>query len=357
MPLTDNLARYPLAFLPTPLQPLHRLSRQLGEEGERESAADSALAADGSGAAGALGSRPDGLVNLWIKRDDQTGLAGGGNKTRKLEFLIADALAQGADTIITAGAVQSNHCRQTAAAAAKAGLACHLVLGGQPPQEVNGNLLLDHLLGAILHWTTREQRLETMAGLADDLQAAGKRPYPITYGGSDPVGATGYALAIEEIRDQCAQAHLKPDALVFASSSGGTQAGLLAGAWALGWDVPILGISVDEPEARLQAIVAGLATRTADHIGCPHMFQPCDVRVNAQYLGSGYAVMGALERETITRLARSEGIFLDPVYTARAFGGLLDIVRRGGFAAGQNVIFWHTGGSPALFAYAEELLA
>lgn len=347
MPLTERLARYPLAFLPTPLQPLRRLSRQLGEEGRRGAA--------GAGTDG--GTDPSSFVNLWIKRDDQTGLAGGGNKTRKLEFLIADALAQGADTIITTGAVQSNHCRQTAAAAAKAGLACHLVLGGPPPQEVNGNLLLDNLLGATLHWTKREQRLETMAGLADDLRAAGKHPYPITYGGSDPVGAAGYALAIEELRDQCAQADLKPDALVFASSSGGTQAGLLAGAWALGWDVPILGISVDEAEARLQALVAGLATRTAEHLGCPHTFEPCDVRVNAQYLGGGYAVMGPLEREAITRLARSEGIFLDPVYTGRAFGGLLDIIRRGGFAAGQNVIFWHTGGAPALFAYADDLLA
>jgi L-cysteate sulfo-lyase len=346
MPITARLARYPLAFLPTPLQPLRRLSRQLGEEEGRATAA--------------VGTErrtdPSGIVNLWIKRDDQTGLAGGGNKTRKLEFLIADALGQGADTILTTGAVQSNHCRQTAAAAAKAGLACHLVLGGQPPQELTGNLLLDSLLGATLHWTTREQRLETLAELVDDLRAAGKHPYPITYGGSDPVGAAGYALAIEELRDQCAQTDLKPDALVFASSSGGTQAGLLAGAWALGWDVPILGISVDESEARLQALVGDLATRTAEHLGCPHTFEPCDVRVNARYLGGGYAIMGALEREAITLMARSEGIFLDPVYTGRAFGGLLDIIRHGGFAAGQNVIFWHTGGAPALFAYAEELL-
>ena len=345
MSITERLARYPLAFLPTPLQPLPRLSKQLSDEGSKVARAGTDRGTDGSG-----------IVNLWIKRDDQTGLAGGGNKTRKLEFLIADALAQGADTILTAGAVQSNHCRQTAAAAAKAGLACHLVLSGQPPQEMNGNLLLDSLLGANLHWTTREQRLETLAGLADDLRAAGRHPYAITYGGSDPVGAAGYALAIEELRDQCAQADLKPDALVFASSSGGTQAGLLAGAWALGWDVPILGISVDETEASLQALVGDLATRTAEHLGCPHTFEPCEVRVNAQYLGGGYAVMGALERDAITQLARSEGIFLDPVYTGRAFGGLLDIVRHGGFAAGQNVIFWHTGGAPALFAYTEDLL-
>jgi L-cysteate sulfo-lyase len=326
MSIIDHLPRYPLAFLPTPLQPLPRLSAYLGGP------------------------------TLWMKRDDQTGLAGGGNKTRKLEFLVADALAQGADTLLTTGAIQSNHCRQTAAAAANAGLRCALVLGGQPPIKANGNLLLDELLGAEFVWTTRENRLNRLYQLADELAAAGRHPYPITYGGSDPVGAAGYALAAEELRAQCAALDLRPDALVFPSSSGGTQAGLVAGAAALGWDVPLLGISVDEPLAHLQSMVAELATRTATRLNRPHTFSPAGIKVNADYLGGGYGVMGNLEREAITLLARTEGILLDPVYTGRAFGALLDLIRRGVYQKGQTVIFWHTGGSPALFAYADELL-
>jgi D-cysteine desulfhydrase len=340
MTLTAHLLRYPLGFSPTPLHPLSRLSERL-----RSSA--------GSLAAG---------LQLWIKRDDQTGLASGGNKTRKLEFLIADALAQGADTILTTGAVQSNHCRQTAAAAARAGLACHLVLDGEPPAQPNGNLLLDILLGADLHWTTRENRLSRLKELAAELRAAGRRPYPITYGGSDPVGASGYVLALEELRNQFLALSLKPDAIVIPSSSGGTQAGLVVGAWALGWDVPIVGISVDEPQATLQAKVADLATRTAAHLDRPHTFTPNDILVNANYLADGYGIVGKLERDAITLLARTEGILLDPVYTGRALGGLLDILRNkcaelnAPFASSpRNILFWHTGGSPALFAYAGEL--
>ena len=179
----------------------------------------------------------------------------------------ADALAQGADTLITTGAIQSNHCRQTAAAAAQAGLECHLVLGGQPPAQPNGNLLLDRCSAPTFHWTTRENRLNRLHELADELRAAGRRPYFITYGGSDPVGASGYALALEELlRPGSRRWSCELDAIVVASSSGGTQAGLVAGAWALGWDVPILGISIDEPEAR----PAGQGRRSGDaHRGPP----------------------------------------------------------------------------------------
>lgn len=323
------IPRFQLAFLPTPLHALTRLSAGL-----------QSLTAD---------------LQLWIKRDDQTGLAGGGNKTRKLELLVGDALAQGADTLITTGAVQSNHCRQTAAAAARAGLACHLVLGGQPPAAATGNLLLDRLLGAEIHWTTREERLPRLHALADELRAAGRRPYLVTYGGSDPVGATGYALALEELYGQVRARDIRLDAIVFASSSGGTQAGLVLGAWRLGWDVPILGISIDEPAERLRATVADLATRAAALGDRPHTFAPADILVNDGYLGGGYGVMGELERDAIRVMAHAEGILLDPVYTGRAFGGLLDIVRRGGLGAAKNILFWHTGGSSALFAYAPEL--
>lgn len=338
MPISNRVQRFPLAFLPTSLHPLSRLGDYLAQHATPHTC-------------------------LWIKRDDQTGLAGGGNKTRKLELLVADALAQGADTLITTGAVQSNHCRQTAAAAARAGLACHLVLGGQPPDNVTGNLLLDRLLGAEIHWTTRENRLPRLHALADELRAAGRRPYVITYGGSDPVGATGYVLGLEELLAQSRELGLRVDVIVVASSSGGTQAGLVVGARYLGWDVPILGISIDEPADRLRANVANLATRTAAYLGWPHTFAPSDIWVDDSYLGGGYGVMGVLEREAISLMARTEGILLDPVYTGRALGGLLDLLRtrpemfvRPDRPGPVNVLFWHTGGSPALFAYAAELI-
>lgn len=336
MPVTAHLPRYPLAFLPTPLHPLPRLSETLREEFQ--------LAAPS--------------FQLWLKRDDQTGLATGGNKTRKLEFLVADALAQGCDTLITTGAIQSNHCRQTAAAANKAGLRCELVLGGQPPEAASGNYLLDQLFGATFHWTTRENRLNRLHELADELRAVGRRPYFITYGGSDPVGACGYALALEELREQATALHVEPDAIVVASSSGGTQAGLVAGAWALGWGVPILGISIDETEAHLQGMVADLASQTAERLDRPHRFTPAEIQVSADYLGAGYGVVGDLERAAIRLMAQTEGILLDPVYTGRALGGLLDILHHGPDRFGKPVrciVFWHTGGSPALFAYASDL--
>ena len=334
MSIFAHIPRYPLAFLPTPLHPLTRLSAWL---------ADQATPAE-----------------LWIKRDDQTGLALGGNKTRKLEFLLADALEHGCDTLITTGAVQSNHCRQTAAAAVRAGLACHLVLGGQPPEAPNGNLLLDMLLGATPYWTVRENRINRLRELEAELKAAGKRPYFITYGGSDPVGATGYALAMEEMLDQAHAAGVQFDAVVIASSSSGTQAGLVAGAWALGSSVPVLGISIDEPQEKLQGMVAALASDTSLRTGPGHTFAPADILVDANYLGGGYGVVGDLEREAVRVMAQTEGILLDPVYTGRAFGGLLDILRKSPERLGSDdrpprVLFWHTGGAPALFAYAKEI--
>ena len=342
MTLAAQLPRYPLAFLPTPLHPLTRLNASF-----QPPAAPPAERA----------------VQFWIKRDDQTGLAGGGNKTRKLELLLADALAQGSDTLLTTGAVQSNHCRQTAAAAACAGLACHLVLGGGPPAQPNGNFLLDGLLGAKIHWTTRENRLPRLHALAAELRTAGRRPYVITYGGSDPVGASGYALAMAELFNQARAENLRLNAIVVASSSGGTQAGMVVGARALGWDIPILGISIDETKTDLQATVANLATRTSAHLGRADVFAPDDILVNDSYLGAGYGVVGDLERAAVRLMAQTEGILLDPVYTGRAFGGLVDLLRarpdtfapadRSGPA---NVLFWHTGGQPALFAYAGDLI-
>jgi D-cysteine desulfhydrase family pyridoxal phosphate-dependent enzyme len=311
-----RLPRLNFAHLPTPVEPLPNLSAQLG--GPR----------------------------LFVKRDDQTGLAFGGNKTRKLEFLVAEARANGARTLITAGAGQSNHCRQTAAAAARYGFACILVLAGEEPSQASGNLLLDRLLGAEVVWAAPEQRDAVLEKTFQSAWEDGRRPYLIPYGGSNPTGAAAYAFALKELLDQGHQ----PDWIVFASSSGGTQSGLVAGARLFGYQGKVLGISVDETKQVLQERVAVLATATADLLGEVENFDPQDVWVNDDYLGGGYGIMGAPEREAITLFARSEGLLLDPVYTGRAAAGLIDMIRGGFFEAGQEVLFWHTGGSPALFA-------
>lgn len=323
--LTEGLPSVSIAHLPTPLEPLPRLSAWLGGP------------------------------ELWIKRDDQTGLATGGNKTRKLEFLVADALAQEADTLITCGAPQSNHARQTAAAAARFGLGCVLVLRGGQPHEVQGNLLLDRLLGAEIVWAGEDPLPERMEEMADSLRAQGRRPYVIPYGGSNAVGASGYAAAMEELLAQCARQDLQFDHIVLASSSGGTQAGLVVGARAVGYEGRILGISVDPPAQTLRTTLAELATATARHLELDLAFGPEDFAVEDGYLGGGYAVVGDLEREAIRTLARYEGILLDPVYTGRAFGGMIDLIRQGAFAPHERVLFWHTGGTAGLFGFAGRL--
>ncbi len=317
---TTRCPRVFIAHLPTPLEPLPRLTAELGGP------------------------------QLWVKRDDQTGLATGGNKTRKLEFLVAQALAQGADTLITCGAAQSNHARQTAAAAAKFGLSCTLVLRGQEPPQPQGNLLLDRWLGAEVVWAGDAPLMEQLEEVAEGLRGAGRHPYVVPYGGSNPVGATGYVAAMEELLAQCAREGLHFDHIVLASSSGGTQAGLVVGARARGYTGRILGISVDPQADALKRTLAGLATATAEHLGLRLSFAPEDFDVNDRYLGGGYGVVGELEREAIRLAARTEGLLLDPVYTGRAFGGLLDLIRQGAFSPEERVLFWHTGGTAGLFA-------
>jgi len=300
-------ARIELGHLPTPLEEMPRLSEALG--GPR----------------------------LFIKRDDETGLATGGNKTRKLEFLVADALEGGADTVITAGAAQSNHCRQTAAAAAKCGLKCILTLTGSDPGVWNGNLLLDDLLGAEVRFVgdvTWTGLLDVMAGVADELRVGGGRPYVIPVGGSNPVGATGYVAAMEEFIGQLKERSLNIDHVVFASSSGGTQSGLVVGARAFGFKGQVLGISVASKVDDLMGVLVQLSTDTA----------------------KGYGKPAEPEREAIRLLAQTEGILADPVYTGRALAGLIDLIRKGTFNKDETVLFWHTGGSAALFAYVKELL-
>ncbi len=318
--------RVPIAHLPTPIEPLSRLSKQLGG--------------------------PD----LYIKRDDLTGLATGGNKTRKLEFLVAEALAQGKDHLVTTGAPQSNHCRQTAAAAARCGLGCTIVLRGHAPDVVTGNYLLDELLGAHINWTGDREGSTVVQDVVDQLKAMGKNPYLIPLGGSNVVGATGYVMAMQELMSQLAGESLNIDFIVFASSSGGTQAGIVLGSQIYGFKGDALGISVDHPADTLRTQVGALATATATHLGLESVQLLDQVIVNDDYLGQGYAQVGDLEREAIRLLAQQEGILLDPVYTGRAMGGLIDLIRWGAFTRGQRVLFWHTGGTAALPAFAAKLL-
>jgi D-cysteine desulfhydrase len=324
----DSLPRFRLAHLPTPIEELKTLTRKLGGP------------------------------ELLIKRDDQTGLALGGNKTRKLEFLVGEALAQGADTLVTAGAAQSNHCRLTAAAAAKAGLKCELILNGRKPEVPNGNLLLDQLLGATEHWIERSQRPAKLRDLPEQLRAQGRKPYVIGVGGSNGVGATGYVVAMIELAEQLGQRQQRVDHIVFGTSSGGTQAGVVLGARVAGFSGQLLGLSIDKGEPELEAYeqeVAQIANECAEYIGSAERFSQKDVKVAYGYLGEGYGVVGDLERDAIRMMARCEGIILDPVYAGRAFGALIDLVRKAVFKRGETVLFWHTGGAPALFAYAKEL--
>lgn len=318
--------RTPLAHLPTPLEPLERLSRHLGGP------------------------------SLLIKRDDQTGLAGGGNKTRKLEFLLAEALAQGCDHLITVGSPQSNHCRQTAAAAAHCGLSCSLLLNGEPPATLTGNLLLNKLLGAHLYWTGSRPRSERLAELVAQVKKMGRTPFVIPLGGSNVMGAAGYVLAMEELMGQIAAAQHNIDFIIIASSSGGTQAGLALGAHLYNFRGQIIGISIDQEASDLKMQVAALATATATHLGLGTISVLDKVEVNDDYLGDGYGVLGDPEREAVQMMAQLEGILLDPVYTGRTMAGLIDLIRWGAFTRQQTVLFWHTGGTPALFAYGEKLL-
>jgi D-cysteine desulfhydrase family pyridoxal phosphate-dependent enzyme len=283
---------------------------------------------------------------LTVKRDDLTGLAFGGNKTRKLEFLLAEAQAHGARTIITAGAVQSNHCRQTAAACARLNYKCILILSGEKPATATGNLILDQLFNAKLVWTTRNERDQILDDTFRNEWNAGHRPYLIPYGGSNATGATAYVFALKEMLEQ----NYQPDWIVFASSSGGTQAGLVAGARLFNFQGKVLGISVDEHKKDLQESVAALANITADFLGEKLDLVPDDVEVSADYLGGGYGVMGEPEKQAIQLFAREEGLLLDPVYTGRAAAGLIDLIHKGYFKSEDEVLFWHTGGTPALFS-------
>ena len=284
---------------------------------------------------------------LLVKRDDQTGLAFGGNKTRKLEFLVAEALEQGARTLITGGALQSNHCRQTAAAAARFGLDCILVLNGELPDQPSANLLLDQMFGAeLVTIPDRALRDQTLQDTYDKAISDGRRPYLVTYGGSSPTGALGYAYAMKEFLEQ----NISADWIVFGTSSGGTHAGLVLGQRVFGYMGKVLGISIDEPEDWLKTRVSALASDASEKMGERINFTREDVLANEAYCKAGYGVLTDAEREAVRLFAKYEGLLLDPVYTGRAAAGMIDLIRQGFFRKDETVLFWHTGGQPALFA-------
>jgi L-cysteate sulfo-lyase len=325
-----HLARFPrhfLAHLPTPLEPLKRLSKELGGP------------------------------ELWIKRDDCTGLSTGGNKTRKLEFLMAEAELQGAELVMTQGATQSNHARQTAAFAAKLGMACHLLLedrtgSNDPNYKTNGNVLLDHLHGATTE--TRAGGLDMnaeMEAAAERFRAEGQKVYTIPGGGSNPTGALGYVNCAFEMLGQFNDRGLTVDHIVHATGSAGTQAGLITGLKATNACIPLLGIGVRAPKQKQEQNVFSLATKTAEKLGCANVVARSDVVANTDYVGDGYGIPTEGGLEAIRLFAELEGILLDPVYSAKGAAGLIDLIRKGHFRKGERVVFLHTGGAAALFGY------
>lgn len=325
-----HLARFPrkfLAHLPTPLERLDRLSAALGGP------------------------------EIWIKRDDCTGMSTGGNKTRKLEFLIAEAEAEGADTVITQGATQSNHCRQTAAFAARMGMGCHLLLedrtGSTDPNYTgNGNVLIDHLHGAATE--TRPGGADMAAeleALAERLRSEGRKVYSIPGGGSNPTGALGYVNCAYELVGQANDRGIAIDRIVTATGSAGTQAGLIVGLKAINAGIPLMGFGVRAPREKQEQNVYDLACRTAEKLGCPGVVAREDVVADCDYVGEGYGIPREDTLEAIRMFAELEGILLDPVYSGKGAAGLIDYCRRGQFAKGERIAFLHTGGSAALFGY------
>jgi D-cysteine desulfhydrase family pyridoxal phosphate-dependent enzyme len=329
IPAIDNLPRIPLGYLPTPLVELKRLSKFLN--GPR----------------------------ILIKRDDMTGLGLGGNKIRKLEFLFGEAMADHCDTVITGGATQSNHCRQTAAAAATLGIECHLALGGTAPEEPNGNLLLDYLFGAIIHWCGEQRKGETLMEIAEKLKSEGHHPYIIPYGGSNSAGAMGFVAAMNEIKVQLQEKNIQIHHIVFPSSSGGTHAGMTIGAELYHLKTELIGIAIDKRESTeipYKTELTTLANQLATRLNIDPKVDESKFIIRNQYLGEGYGVVGNLEKEAIRLLAKYEGMLLDPVYSGRAMGGLIDMIRNNEFKRDENVLFWHTGGIPAIFDYAKEII-
>lgn len=325
-----HLARFPrlfLAHLPTPLERMDRLSKELGGP------------------------------EIWIKRDDCTGVSTGGNKTRKLEFLFAEAEAEGADMVMTQGATQSNHARQTAAFAAKLGIACHILLEDRTGYNntnynENGNVLLDHLHGATTEkFPGGHDMVGKMERAAEAMRAKGRKVYVIPGGGSNPTGALGYVNCAFELLGQANERGLRIDRIVHATGSSGTQAGLITGLSAMNAGIPLLGIGTRAPREKQEQMVFDLATRTSDKLGCPGVVKRADVVANTDYVGEGYGLPTPSGIEAIRMFAELEGILLDPVYSAKGAAGLIDLIRKGAFDRDERIVFLHTGGSVGLFGY------
>jgi D-cysteine desulfhydrase len=301
--------------------------------------------------------------DIYIKRDDLLGLAAGGNKTRKLEFLVADALSRGADTLITCGAVQSNHCRLTLAAAVKEGLKCRLVLEervkGSYDSDASGNNFLFNLLGVeqVRVVPAGSDMMREMEAEVGDLAAHGRKGYVIPGGGSNVVGATGYVACAQEIMAQTFEQGLRIDAVVCASGSAGTQAGLVAGLYGCNMNVPVVGINVSRTRDVQEELVYALVGDTAAHVGVGGAIPREAVTCLGDYVGPGYSLPTPGMAEAVKMVARTECILLDPVYTGKAMAGLIDLVRKGRFKTGENVLFVHTGGSPALYVYEDYILS
>lgn len=324
-----HLARFPrlhLAHLPTPLEPMLRLSKELG-------------------------------VEVWIKRDDCTGMSTGGNKTRKLEFLMADAEAQGADMVMTQGAIQSNHARQTAGCAAKLGLKCHILLEDRAQYDNhnynhNGNVLLDHLHGSTTEkFPNGHDMVVEMEKAAEAKRAEGFNVYVIPGGGSNPTGALGYVNCAFELLGQVNDRGLGIDRLIHATGSSGTQAGLVTGLQAMNANIPLLGIGTRAPKEKQEQMVYDLAVKTAEVLGCPSVVARKDVIANSDYVGEGYGLPTKAGIEAIQMFAELEGILLDPVYSSKGAAGLIDLARKGYFDKDERIVFLHTGGSAGLFGY------
>ena len=325
-----HISRFPrihFAHLPTPLEPLENLSKLLGGP------------------------------KIFIKRDDCTGLATGGNKTRKLEFLMGEAQQKNADTIITQGATQSNHVRQTAAISSKLGLRCEIMLehrtGSEDPDYLeNGNVLLDKLFGANIHSVPAGTDMDAaMQKIADDLKTNGANPYIIPGGGSSPTGALGYVNCAMELVGQLNDRSLKIDHLVTATGSAGTQSGLVVGLEGTRSGIPVLGICVNADKETQEEKVFALAERTTEFLGIPGSVKRETVVANGDYVGPGYGLPTDGMIEATELLARQEGILLDPVYSGKGMAGLIDLIRKGEFRKDENIVFLHTGGSAGLFAY------
>ncbi|MFX0114380.1 MAG: D-cysteine desulfhydrase family protein [Candidatus Hodarchaeota archaeon] len=320
----DSIPRIHLCLLPTPIVPLQRLTKHLGG------------------------------AKIFIKRDDLTGIAFGGNKNRKLEFLLADAREKKADVIVTEGALQSNHCLQTAACSSKLGLECELVLSGEDPKTITGNLLLDQILDVRIHRVKdRAERKIVMNEIEENLRSLGKTAYIIPSGGSTKIGALGYLNCASEISKQSKEMAVTFDYFVHSSGSGGTQSGILIGKELYYPELEVLGISDGESKEALEAKIKGIIKEFNDEWGLDLRIHKDTIKVLEGYFGEGYGIPSQEMISTVKQIAKLEGIFLDPVYNGKAMVGLIDLIRSEAISRDQNVLFLHSGGGPSIFSYTE----